>query len=205
MRMGRLRRRLTSIPSRLHLQERLWSRPYPRQDEYVADPAVAIPVFAMKQITRLDYAMCVNHTDAIGEDNLGFHAVDMGNVAVELGPVSVVPSRPVLGINERQSIVGGTTGNCDPPLPLEVVSLLRAKFARRAEKHRAEEKCGGQTPSHGNESIIGVSQARPSHGRGSAPDDRETASRHSTWSGPTTKPTIGRDKEKAPRDGGAEV
>jgi hypothetical protein len=31
----------------------------------------------MKQITRLDYAMCVNHADAIGEDNLGFHAVDM--------------------------------------------------------------------------------------------------------------------------------
>jgi hypothetical protein len=169
---GRLRRRLTSIPSRLHRQVRFWSRSYPRQNEYVADPAVAIPVFAMQQITRLDYAMCVNHADAIGEDNLGFHAVDMGNVAVELRPVAVVPSRPVFGINERQSVVGGTTGNRNLPLPLEVVSLLRAKFARRAEKHCAEEKRSGQTPSHGDESITGVSQSRPSHRRGSAPDAR---------------------------------
>jgi hypothetical protein len=130
----------------------------------------------MKQITRLDYAMCVNHADAIGEDNLGFHAVDMGNVAVEVGPGAVVPSRPVLGINERQSVVGGTAGNRDLPLPSEAVSFLRAKFARRAEKHRAEEKRSGQTPSHGNESITGVSQARPNHGRSSALDARETAS-----------------------------
>jgi hypothetical protein len=37
---------------------------------------------------------------------------------------------------------------------LEVVSL-RAKFARRAEKQRDEEKRSAQTPSHGNESITG--------------------------------------------------
>jgi len=35
-------------------------------------------------------------------------------------------------------------------------NILRAKFVRRAEKHRAEEKRSGQTPSHGNESITGV-------------------------------------------------
>jgi hypothetical protein len=155
MRLGGCHR-LTSIPSRLHRQERFWSRPYPRQNENVADPAVAIPVFAMKQITRLDHAMRVHHADAIGKYNLGFHAVSMGNVAMEIRPVAVVPSRPILGINERQSVVGGAVGNRDLPLPSEVVSLLRAKFARRAEKQRDEEKRSGQTPSHGNESITGV-------------------------------------------------
>jgi hypothetical protein len=145
---------------RPHRQERLWSRSCPRQNEHIADPAVAIPLFAMKQITRLDRAEGVHHADAIGEYNLGFHAVGMGNVAVEMRSVTVVPSRPVLGINQRQSLVGGTAGNRDLPLALQVVSLLRAKFARRAEKHHAEEKRSGQTPSHDNESITGVPRAR---------------------------------------------
>jgi hypothetical protein len=162
--------------SRGYRQERLWSRPCPRQNEQAANPAVAVPVFAMKQIARLDRTEGVHHADAIGEYNLGFHAVGMGNVAVELRPVAVVPSRPVLGINERQSIVGGTTRNRDLPLPLEAVILLRAKFARRAQKHRAEEKRSGQTPSHGNESITGGPRARPSERRGVAPDPRDSAS-----------------------------
>jgi hypothetical protein len=104
--------------------------------------------------------MCVHYADPIGEYNFGFHAVGMGNVAVEMRSVTVVPSRPVLGIYQRQSVVGGTAGNRDLPLALEVVSLLRAKFARRAEKHRAEEKRSDQTPSHDNESITGVPRAR---------------------------------------------
>jgi hypothetical protein len=99
----------------------------------------------MKQITRLDYAMCVNHADAIGEDNLGFHAVDMGNIAVEVGPGAVVPSRPVLGINERQPVVGGTAGNRDLPLPLEVVSLVRAK-SREVPKSTAPRKSAAVRP-----------------------------------------------------------
>jgi hypothetical protein len=209
---GRLRRRLTSISSRLHRQERLWSRPCPRQNKQIANPAVAVPVFAMKQIARLDRTEGVHHADAIGEYNLGFHAVGMGNVAVELRPVAVVPSRPVLGINERQSIVGGTTRNRDLPLPLEVVSLLRAKFARRAEKHRAEEKRSGQTPSHGNESITGVPRARPGDGRGAAPDARDSASTNGRGQGRSATdrgmvPTATREggREKAPRNGGAEV
>jgi hypothetical protein len=36
----------------------------------------------MKQIPRQDHAECVYHADAIGEYNLGVHAVGMGNVAV---------------------------------------------------------------------------------------------------------------------------
>src|SRR5260370_26220491 len=113
----------------------------------------------------------------------------MGNVTVELRTVAVVPSRPVLGINERQSVVGGAVGNRDLPLPSEVVSLLRAKFARRAEKQRDEEKRSGQTPSHGNESITGVPQARPGDGRGAAPDARDSAS------------TIGRGQGRLPSGG----
>ena len=43
----------------------------------------------MKQIARLHRTEGVHHADAIGEYNLGFHAVGMGNVAVELRPVGI--------------------------------------------------------------------------------------------------------------------
>jgi hypothetical protein len=144
MRLGGCHR-LTSIPSRLHRQERFWSRPYPRQNENVADPAVAIPVFAMKQITRLDHAMRVHHADAIGKYNLGFHAVSMGNVAMEIRPVAVVPSRPILGINERQSVVGGAVGNRDLPLPSRSLASSE-RSSRDVPKSSATRKSAAVRP-----------------------------------------------------------
>ena len=79
--------------SRGYRQEGLWPCPCPCQNERVANSAVAVPVFAMEQITRLDRTEGEDYADTIGEYKLGFHAVDMGNVAVQLRPV---PSSQVL-------------------------------------------------------------------------------------------------------------